>query len=311
MSTNKLTALLDGAAIGQPQTHANMTVYPLRVKNGHKRNYQTLDEAMQAQTIEVLEVSEGGSVPNLKVRNTGALPVLLVVGEELIGARQNRVLNTSLLVPAQKEIEVPVSCVERGRWAYNSRAFDTSTTSSHFKLRKAQVEKVTDNLRNRAVYDADQSAVWQEIDRKIHTTGSFSRTAALHDVYNQTEDDLKNYLAAFPPPDAEGVIVTINGQIAGADLFDHSDTLRVLWPKLLRSYALDALERRSSSEAAPEAAQPPDDVKQFLAAVQTAKDEHYDSVGLGEDVRLSNDHVTGSSLLWGDRVIHASLFNKA
>jgi hypothetical protein len=307
MSTNKLTAFLNGAAIGQPQTHANMAVYPLRVKNGHKRNYQTLDEAMQARTIEVLEVSEGGSVPNLKVRNTGSLPVLLVVGEELVGAKQNRVLNTSLLVPAQKEIEVPVSCVERGRWAYNSRAFDTSTTSSHFKLRKAQVEKVTDNLRTRAAFDADQSAVWQEIDRKIHTTGSISNTAALHDVYTQTEDDLKNYLAAFPPPDAEGVIVTINGQIAGADIFDHSDTLRALWPKLLRSYALDALERRSAREGA----QPPADVQGFLAAVQNAKDERYDSVGLGEDVRLSNDHVTGSSLLWGDQVIHASLFNKA
>jgi hypothetical protein len=307
MSTNKLTALLNGATIGQPQTHANMTVYPLRVKNGHKRNYQTLDEAMQARTIEVSEVSQGGSVPNLKVRNTGPLPVLLVVGEELVGAKQNRVLNTSLLVPAQKEIEVPVSCVERGRWSYSSRAFSTSTTSSHLSLRKAQVERVTDNLRSRAKFDADQSAVWQEVERKIHTTGSLSRTAALHDVYSQTEDNLKNYLTAFPPPDAEGVIVTINGQIAGADIFDHTDTLRILWPKLLRSYALDALERQST----PQAAQPPEDVQQFLAAAQNAKDERYDSVGLGEDVRLSNDRVTGSSLLWGDQVIHASLFNKA
>src|SRR5512140_3067708 len=123
MGTNKLTAILNGATVGHPTIHANMAVYPLRVPNGHKRGYSTLDEAIKTGTLKVVEVSEGGSVPNLRVHNTGSLPVLLIVGEELIGAKQNRVLNTSLLVPANQEITIPVSCVEQGRWSYTSRAF--------------------------------------------------------------------------------------------------------------------------------------------------------------------------------------------
>src|SRR5579859_1744896 len=140
---NQLAAFLNGVSIGTPQTYENMTVYPLMAKNGHMRAYQTLDEAMAAKSFEISEVNEGGSVPTLMVHNHGELPVLLVIGEELIGAKQNRVLNTSLLVAAHSDLKIPVSCVERGRWAYRSRTFDSSVTTSHFYLRKAQTEHVT------------------------------------------------------------------------------------------------------------------------------------------------------------------------
>src|SRR5579864_3884171 len=153
---NQLTAFLNGVSIGTPQAYENMTVYPLLAKNGHPRAYQTLDEALAAKTFEISEVNEGGSVPSLMVHNRGDLPVLLVIGEELIGAKQNRVLNTSMLVPVHADLKIPVSCVERGRWAYRSRTFDSSVTTSHFYLRKAQTENVTANLRTKAAYDADQ-----------------------------------------------------------------------------------------------------------------------------------------------------------
>jgi hypothetical protein len=68
----------------------------------------TLAEAGEAVTIE--EVSEGGDVPT----------VLLLDGEELIGAKQNRVLNTTVLVAAHSRLTIPVSCVEQDRWAYKT-----------------------------------------------------------------------------------------------------------------------------------------------------------------------------------------------
>jgi hypothetical protein len=310
---SKIAEFLNGVNIGEPQTHANMAVYPLHMQNGHQRGYQTLDEAMAAKTVEILEVSESGSVPTLAVRNTGALPILLVVGEELIGARQNRVLNTSLLVPAKSDLQIPVSCVERGRWSYRSRGFSSSTTTSHLKLRKEQTKNVTESLRASPVsYDANQSKVWQEIERKITTHGSTSSTRAMHDMYEQNETQIKEYLSAFTPPEAEGLMVAINGRVVGADLFDHHETLRQLWPKLMRSYAVDALERR---EPAPEPAfagpapDRSDDTQQFLRAAESATDEIYDSVGMGKDIRLSSEAITGSGLLWEDKLIHASLFS--
>jgi hypothetical protein len=303
---NQLTALLRGVRVGQPQTHHNLTIYPLHIQNGHQRSYKTLDEALTAQEVVVKEVSEGGSVPSLAVQNTGALPVLIIIGEALIGAKQNRVLNTSLLVPAKTELKIPVSCVEQGRWAYTSQHFSSSPSMSHSYMRSVQTDNVTKNLRAKSEYDADQGAVWQEVSRKMRSHSTSSRTAALHDVYDQTDNQLKEYLDAFSAPEAEGILAAINGQVVGADLFDHHDTLKTLFPKLARSYALDALERKEAASGGATG----DDTRQFFSAVGEAKDELYDSVGLGKDVRLSGEQVTGSGLLWDDRVVHASLFNR-
>lgn len=303
---NQLTAFLNGVSVGTPQTYENMTVYPLVAKNGHSRTYQTLDEALAAKTFEISEVNEGGSVPTLMVHNRGDLPVLLVIGEELIGAKQNRVLNTSMLVPVHADLKIPVSCVERGRWAYRSRTFDSSVTTSHFYLRKAQTENVTANLRTKAAYDADQMAVWREVDRKMAAVNTSSTTSALHDAYTQSEAKLDGYLGAFTPGEARGFIVAINGEVVGADLFDHPDTLRTLWPKLMRGYALDALERTHRPVTTTSGIT---DTQQFITSVQNAQDETYESVGLGSDVRLSSDQVSGSGLLWNNQLVHASLFN--
>jgi hypothetical protein len=117
---------------------------------------------------------------------------------------------------------------------------------------------------------------------------------------------VKDYLEALPAPeDAQGFLVAINGEVVGGDLFDHAETLKALWNKLIRGYAIDALERQRWAEEEG-TAQP--DTREFLTAALRAQEEHYQSVGLGEDVRLSSDSVTGSSLMWGDQVIHTSLF---
>ena len=305
---NRLAEMLAGLKIGEPQTHQNMQIFPLHVQNGHERGYHTLDEALTDNSIKVSEIDDSGSVPQLMVHNYGEKPVLLVTGEELIGAKQNRVLNTSLLVPAKSEIEIPVSCVEQGRWAYNSHRFDSGATTSHFKLRKQQTENVTSSLRLGRNFDANQAQVWGEVSRKMSSHAAFSNTGALHEMYDQTQNQIAEYLETFLlPEDAEGILVLINGQIAGADLFDHHETLRTLWGKLLKSYAVDALERQR--EAVPVPQPPPDDTARFIAAARDAAEEEYDSAGLGKDLRFSSETVTGSSLLWEDRIIHTSLFS--
>lgn len=302
---SKVTDFLSSIRPGEPQVHENLKVYPLHINNGHSRGYRTLNEAMEASEIVVEEISESGSVPNLSVHNSGTLPVLIVVGEELVGAKQNRILNTSLLVPAQSNLEVPVSCVEQGRWAYTSRVFNESSRFGHSTLRMTQTKNVTKNLRTRHVHDASQGEVWSEVTRKISSHRSTSSTASLHDVYTQTEDNLKGYLDGLKPPESEGILVAINGQIVGGDLFDHSETMQKLWQKLIRSYALDALEKKAQQVIEDEH----DSAIKFIELAQTATQEVYDAIGLGKDIRLTGEQVTGSSLLWNEHSIHTSLFN--
>jgi hypothetical protein len=329
-----------------------MTVYPLRVANGHEAPYRTLDQALKGKKFTVTEVSEGGSVGELRVKNGDQKPVLLILGEELVGAKQNRTLNTSILVPADSKLNIPVNCVEQGRWSYRGREF-ISGGSSHAFLRHTQMHSTTLGLARSGSHTADQGEVWGEVARSMSVHGASSGTGAMDDTYAHKSDELKAYTDAFADlGEAQGALVVIDGRVVGLDLFDTADTLSELWPKLARSYALDALEParkpaedsgedyiedivglvrtppeanqetlaeddegqagvpepEPDDEAQAAAPEPELDVEGFLKAAAEAKQESFDGVGLGTDVRLTSEKVSGSGLLWEDRVVHLSVF---
>src|SRR4051812_28402098 len=109
--------------IGDAQTFNRITIKPIFVDTDFSLPFLTLEEAFERDAIEITEKSEGGSVPELLVKNKGDLDVIIIEGEEVRGAKQNRIVNTTIIIPAGEEIIVPVSCVEQGRWHYTSRKF--------------------------------------------------------------------------------------------------------------------------------------------------------------------------------------------
>ena len=82
-----------------------------------------LESAMAASTLRITEVSEGGSVPFLRAENVGRKPVLILDREELVGGKQNRIVNASIIILQGEAIDIPVSCMEAGRWNFNRRDF--------------------------------------------------------------------------------------------------------------------------------------------------------------------------------------------
>ena len=120
----------DGLTIGPVWSRDNLAVHPLIAAAAGKRAYLTMDEALATKSFRVSEVSKSGSVPELKVLNDLSQPVLLLDGEALVGAKQNRVLNLSIMVPAHGEMNIPVSCVEAGRWRHVSDSFASSDMRS-------------------------------------------------------------------------------------------------------------------------------------------------------------------------------------
>src|SRR5262249_6617123 len=148
-----------------------LQVFGLRWPAGNGLDYTTLDEAIAAGTLEVTEISDGGSVPTLKVSNRADSRVFLMAGEQLVGAKQNRVLNASILVEARTELPIPVSCVEAGRWAYRSPKFSSGGTTSHSFLRAKMSKQVTTSYRLHGACDSNQGEVWREVDRKLGKMG--------------------------------------------------------------------------------------------------------------------------------------------
>ncbi len=85
--------------------------------------------------IEVKELTEGGNVNTIHINNKGEVPVLILDGEEIQGAKQNRMVNATIMLFPVQETEVPVSCVEQGRWRYDSPVFDKSENFGYNSLR--------------------------------------------------------------------------------------------------------------------------------------------------------------------------------
>ena len=121
--------------------HRNLTLVPLRGEGHRQRfqNYLLASEAIDADVLTITEVDEAGTVPELLAVNNGDRPVLLIDGEELQGAKQNRILNTSVLLPPKSKTRIPVSCVEEGRWSHTSRTFKAGNYAPSSPLKNSHL----------------------------------------------------------------------------------------------------------------------------------------------------------------------------
>ena len=117
--------------------------------------------------VTITEVSAGGEVPTLSLVNDADRPVLLLDGEELIGAKQNRILNMTVLVAAHAALRIPVSCVEQGRWSYRGKRFDASDASLFASARAKKAARVSASLRERGAHMSDQCEIWRDVAGKV------------------------------------------------------------------------------------------------------------------------------------------------
>src|SRR5262249_16780324 len=106
--------------------------------------------------------------------------------------------------------------------------------------------------------------------------------------------------------ECNGAVFVIGGRIAGADLFDKPDTLRKLWPKLIKSCTIDALEP-STQSSGPMARE---EISSWLGAAANAKVESFPSPGVGRDVSSEGEHVIGASLVADDYPVQMELFHR-
>ena len=302
-SAEGIRSVLKGIRVGDSIHSGGLHVFGLSWEQTTPIDYLTLDQALADKVTSISEVNEGGSVPRLHVINRSDRSVFLMAGEQLIGAKQNRVVNTSVMVAARTEFAMPVTCVEQGRWSYRSRDFRTSGTSSHHALRVMMTKHVHASYMALGKADSNQGAVWQEVARKLGHFKQRSPSGALHDAYESVEARLKRFHDDLTPGETwSGAVFCFGDSIVGADLFDKPSTLRLLWPKLVRAYAFDSLEseRRGTVERSA--------VEEWMRGLSRTAVDSFPSAGLGTDVRLEGERLVGAMLLVGDVPVHVQAF---
>jgi len=229
--------------VGQPVEYENLRIFILgkpRYKHT-KTEYLTLDEATDKKLLKIKEVNNYGTVNTVKMKNIGKTTAFVMKGEIIVGAKQDRMASRDILIPANgKWVKVPVFCVEHGRWKHKTKAFDSGKLC------------VPNSVRKRATQTESQSEVWAEISNLQYKCNVKSKSQTVVDNYQNKniKKQLKQYtkhLKDIPNLSYKtvGVVVTTGDRIICVDSFASHKLFRKLWPKLLKSYAMDAINNGS------------------------------------------------------------------
>ena len=312
------TAISD-LSIAEPTFRGGLTVFPLTATEDRRTlDYLRLAEGLEEGLVSVREVSEGGSVPDLAVENRADLPVLIVDGEELVGAKQNRVANLTLLVAAGKTTIIPVSCVEARRWSYDRPDFRVSDRMHYASGRAERYRSVQDSMRRTGTRRSDQGRVWSSIDDMAAATDAESETGAMSAIFDRHEKALNDYVRDVTPVAGQvGAIFAVADRRWGLDVFDRPGTLAAFLPKLVQSYAVDALDPGLAAaggqvrERDPYADEPAPlaGARNFLERLRGGSFADYDAVGLGRDVAIMADRAIGGALVVDDVTVHLTGFS--
>ncbi len=266
--------------------------------------YVSVGAAIGQNLIEIRELDDAGSVNAVLVVNPSDSYVFLMDGDILAGAKQNRVVNASLLLEPRSKTRIPVSCVERGRWHHVSQGFTGTTYSAPTHLRAAKAAQVNESLRRKLGFASDQGEIWGSVANYQRAHRVLSGTSNLSDVYDEKEPHLDHLVSRFVPDErANGLAVFFGKTLAAIDLFNRTEVYREYFPKILRGAAFEASAMRRPASSLSQAEAEYRTLETLDAFEQMSREEHA-SVGVGVDRRFESAEMTGFELVFDVHLIH-------
>ena len=324
--TATVNSFLSSMRLGDPTHYKNLSLVPIFHESNAAPDYITLEDGLADSLIEIEELDSGASVNNISFTNLSDQYALLFEGEEFLGAMQNRILNVSVFASPKSKQKLPVSCVEAGRWEHRhqdreSRRFKVADRMHYARGRAKENRAVSMNMAASNEYRGNQSEVWEDIELKSMRLKAASDTGASQAIYESQDEKVSKFVKKFKhEPKQVGSIFVVNGSAAGLEVFASSKTHKRMLPRLVRSYAVDALDEglnedmefrprlrrpRAEGESAPRSAD------EFVAQLRSAWTKEFDGLCLGRNVRFKDDTLSGGALVHEDRVLHLCAFSIA
>lgn len=294
---DELDRFFAGIRPGRPGRAGDLWLVPL-VSDEPGADAIFLPDALRKGTTSVVEVCEAGRVDRVRVDHRGELPLLLLAGEEITGARQNRAFNATFLVPDGVTVELPVSCVERGRWG-GSGAFRAPGRTVTSQVRAGMLHRTTHSMVTRGVYDADQGEVWTDVDRYLERTRVTSRTSALADSVALHEREVQAHLSRLQPLARQvGVAAVRSGRLLSLDALASPSLFARAWPHFAHALfsELGDDDRRSFD--------PVHVVRSSLAEAMAARRVRQWAPAGGETVHAASASSSLGAVVAGNAVYH-------
>ncbi len=279
----------------KPQVNKNITIIPLKTE----RNYidiLTLKKGFELGLVEVKECDQS-QVNTLIVKNKSITPLILIDGEEVVGGDQNRIVNSTILIDAKSEMKIPVSCTEKNRWGYKSE-FKQSNYIANYRTRVAKECASRDS-------DHFQEVIWSSIDELEHKNSFSSATAAMEESYENLKITHEQIIEGFKIIEGQtGILIIIDGEIKGFEIFLNSEIYKEFHKKILKSYLIDA-EFNENLFAI--------DIDAANYVINNACNSSFtkkEKQGLEDSYIFENHEGLGTIYLFKDNVIHWSYFKK-
>ena len=279
------------------QTHKNMAIIPLKTPLNYKLDVITLKKGFELGLVNVKECEES-TVNTLVVENMSVTPLLLIDGDEIIGGDQNRIVNGTILIAPKSEMKIPVNCTEHGRWGYKHE-FKNSNFMATSRTRCASISA------NRSSASV-QNAVWDSIDALETEHGFHSPTQAMSESYENLNANLDEVISKFKTEKGQtGVVVIVDGEIKGFELFINSDVYSQYHEKILKSYLIDIDINDSVFTINMDTA------KAIIANAIESELVEAKNVGLEKRFEIQSEDGIGTVYIHNDELIHCSFFTKA
>lgn len=307
---DKLRDFFREIKIGQAISSEDVTVVPLYGKIDDDCKYMSCGDALDKELLKVQEVSESGVVSTLTATNRGEKPVFIISGQGLKGAKQDRIVNVSIIINIRETINVPVSCVEAGRWNYSKDNVFRKSNVAAPQVRYSLHKSVNENVKKHRRYCSHQGEIWNTVNKVAEDAGVKSETACLNDVYDNHEKRLKDFSGKIQYPDKACGLAIFNGsKLVSMDYFGHPELMKASWNDIVRSVALGAVKSVNKASGKKQAPLKADrEIKKFLEGILDNAATPERSPGKGQYVRSQSKIHEAGLLIGDDKLVHLSAY---
>ncbi len=291
------------------QSIKELSIVQFRTENRNTLNYISLSSAIKDKHLEVKEISESGSVNNLVVINYSPFFAFLSDGDILSGAKQNRVLNTSVFIAPNSRTVIPVSCIEEGRWSYKSSKFCNTDYVAPVFMRSQKAADVKLNLKESKSFSARQDKLWEKVSEYEKDFNLYSTSSNLSDIFDSKKDDFESFIKEIQlEKGSNGIAIFIRNKILNLEIFNRTDIYDEYFTKILKSAYFEVYKLTETNNKLTE-----DEAfyktKDFLDKRDTMKYEIHNGVGAGTEKRFDMEDTTGFELSYENRMIHFVALN--
>ena len=243
--------------------HQNLRLYPIVAEESFVQNqqvaadYQNLKEAIERPGFRITEKKQNGrftdrgAVNTLSAQNKTDETIYMMAGDVVTGGKQDRVIAMDLIIPARTITDIPVFCVEKGRWSYK----DLEGNSAEKVEKNKKVFAFTgyynvasNDIRRTVKNTQSQDEVWKKvgevtmINNASSNTNAYSSLESSEDFTKTRDDYLRFFQDKFDQKENVIGIVAVSGStILGTDIFGHPNLFKKQYEALLHSYVTEAI----------------------------------------------------------------------